>query len=150
MSRFVALFVPACVVLLGSGCAPGQSAIERSIRDEMKASLGVEVTSVKLTKQPDGSYTGTATVANGDTYDIETDRPSGPRMEWRRVPGKAVLERNVRDGLKQQMHSDVRTLTLNRTGFGTYSGSATLADGSQLNVTIKLEGNNVVWEAQPA
>ena len=50
MFRTAAL-VPVCLVAaLVVGCAPGKSDIEKSIRDEMKSSLGVEIAKVDLDK----------------------------------------------------------------------------------------------------
>jgi len=60
------------------GCAPSHSDIEKSIKEEMKSKLNVNITAVNLMKQGDGSYIGTATadIGRGEhvhTHNLESD-----------------------------------------------------------------------------
>jgi hypothetical protein len=115
----------------------------------MKTSLGVEITSTNLTKQSDGSYTGTATAANGDVYEVTTEVPKGGQVEWKAVPGQAVVERTVRDAMNAQLPAKVKTLSLTRQGPGIYSGTGELEDGTRLKVSTSMEGKNLNWKAEP-
>lgn len=151
MFRFAAL-VPVCLVAaLAAGCAPGKAGIEKSIRDEMKSSLGVEITKVDLDKQADGTFSGTATAANGDTYDVTTSPPKGGKVEWKAVVAKNTIERMLRDHIKTSLKAEVTALELNKQPDGTYSGTATTAPGNTYEVTAsapKVEG--VMLNAVPA
>jgi hypothetical protein len=135
--------------LFAVGCTPSQSDVEKSIRDEMKSGLGVMVQSLDVKKQSDGSYLGTATTENGDVYDVTTLPPKNGTVEWKAVPGQAMVEKMVREGLEKQLGSPVKTMTLTKNGPGTYSGPAELQNASKVNVTTKMEGTMFLWEALP-
>ena len=149
MSRYLARALPVCFVALLSGCAPGKSDIEKSIKDEMKSSLGVEVVSVNLTKQSDGSYTGTATAVNGDVYDVACDPPKGGKAEWRAFPSQAMLERDMRKDLEEKAKGKVKSLTLTKQGPGTFTGTAVFEDGSKAKVSTTVEGKQVMSKYEP-
>jgi hypothetical protein len=150
MYRLLSRITPLALLALAAGCAPSKADIDRSIREEMKTSLGVEITSTDLKKQSDGSYAGTATAANGDVYEVTTNPPKGTRIEWKAIPAQAVVERTVRDGMNAQLPSKVKTLSLTKESPGVYKGTAVLEDGSKMNVSTKMEGKNLLWEAAPA
>jgi hypothetical protein len=132
-----------------SGCAPSQSDVERSIRDEMKSKKGLNITSIDLKKQDDGSFVGTATAENGDVYDVTTKPPKGSQIEWNAVPGPAMVDRIVKAGLEQQLMTKVKTLQLTKNQPGHYTGRAELANGSQVTVTTHMQGADFVWKADP-
>jgi hypothetical protein len=133
-----------------AGCGPSKSAIESSIRDEMKKSMNVEVSAIDLTKQPDGGYTGTATTTAGDAYDVQVSPTQGNRTEWKAVPGQAMLEKQVSTEIAKQVGSQVKSFALNKTGFGTYTGTATLANGQRMDVRTMLDGKQIRFEATPS
>jgi hypothetical protein len=146
--RVVAFAVPVFLVVL-AGCAPAKSDIDKSIKDEMKTSMNVEITSTNLTKQSDGGYTGTATAANGDVYDVTVDPPKGGRTEWKAIPSQAMVEKMMREGIATQIKSNVKTLTLTKQGPGIYSGTADLENGLKMKVSTSMEGKNMNWKAEP-
>jgi hypothetical protein len=148
--RFVLLIPGVLLAFLVSGCGPGQRDIEKSIRTEMKSKMGVNMTSIDLKKQADGSFLGTATAENGDVYDVTTGPPKGNKIEWKALPGPAMVERVVRGGMEQQLSGKVKTLQLTKNGPGNYTGPAELTDGRKVVVTTRMEGMNLVWEAKPA
>ena len=150
LSRFVLLVPIILLSLLVSGCSPGQGEIEKSIRDEMKSQLNVVITSLDLKKQSDGSYTGSATAQNGDVYEVTTSPPKNNKIEWKAIPGQAMVERIVREGLEQRLSAKVTTLQLTRNGPGIYTGPAELATGSKVIVTTRMEGTQFLWEHKPA
>lgn len=145
-----AVVLVALAAALAAGCSD-QSNIESSVRAEMKTQLGVAIQSLALTKQPDGGYAGTATADNGDTYDVTVTAPTGidRRYEWKALPGQAMIDRIVRQGIEQQLHSKVAALQLTKGGGGLYSGTATLETGGRVAVKTRMQGNQVLWEAEP-
>jgi hypothetical protein len=151
MVRLALLFVPSFVLLfLVSGCGPRQSDIERSIRDEMKSSLNVVITSIDLKKLSDGGYTGTATAQNGDVYEVTALPPKNNKSEWKAIPGQAMVEQVVRSGLEKQLSCKVKTLQLTKNGPGIYTGPAELSTNQRVIVTTRMEGKQLLWEAQMA
>jgi hypothetical protein len=151
MFRRVWLLVPAILLAcLAAGCGVGQADIERSIRDEMKSKMGVVITSFDLKKQGDGSYVGTATAQSGDVYDVTTETPKGDTIQWKAVPGQAMVDKIVRDGMEQQLGAKVKTLQLTRKGPGNYTGPAELVTGVKMNVSTHMDGMQLLWEAKPA
>ena len=149
MFRFAAL-VPVClVVVLVAGCAPGKSDIEKSIRNEMKSSLGVEISTVDLQKQSDGTYTGTATAANGDIYDVTTTPPKSGKTEWKAVPSQIMVERLVRADLEAKTQTKVQSLALTKSSPGNYTGTAELTNGKKFKVTTSLEGKTLMLKTEP-
>lgn len=147
MVRFALLFA---VLATCAGCGPSQATIERSIRDEMKKSMNVEISAINLAKQPDGGYTGTATASNGDAYDVHVNAAQGNRTEWKAVPSQAMLEKQVSTEIAKQVGSPVQSMALTKTGFGSYTGTATLANGQKMDVRTFLDGKQVRFEATPA
>jgi hypothetical protein len=150
LNRFVLLVPIVLLSLLVWGCSPSQRDVENSIRDEMKSALRVNITSLDLKKQGDGSYVGTATAENGDVYDVTTSPPSNNKIEWKAVPGQAMVEKLVRAGLKEQLSAEVKSLQLTKNGPGSYTGPPELSTGSKVIVTTRMEGVNLRWEARPA
>jgi hypothetical protein len=145
--RIAAYIVSVCLVApLVSGCSPGQRAVEQSIVQEMKSGRGVEITAINLTKQGDGSYTGTATAANGDTYEVVTEPPKGGQIRWEAIPDQTMIERHVRSEMDAKLPAKVVALSLTRKGKGVYEGTAELANGFKYNVSTKMEGTNLHWE----
>jgi hypothetical protein len=141
------------VVLLAAlvaGCGPTQGDIEKSIRDEMKAKTGTIITSFSLTKNADGSFVGTATAQNGDVYDVSTKPPVGGKMEWKCIPGQAMVERVVTQGIQQQLSLTITSFQLTKSGPGIYSGTAVATTGAKVSVSTHMEGAQLMWTAQPA
>lgn len=140
----------ALLALLLIGCGLGQADIERSIRENMKANLNVTVNTIDLRKLADGSFTGTATAQNGDVYEVSTTPPKSDRIEWKVTPGQTTVEGLVRAGLEQKTSSKVTLLNLTRPAPGTYTGRAELASGEKYNVSTRMEGMQLLWEAKPS
>jgi hypothetical protein len=149
LRRIVSVLPIALTVFLVSGCSPSQAEVEQSIRDEMKSSLGVAITSLDLKKQNDGSFLGTATAQNGDVYDVTTSKPSGDKIEWKAVPGQAMVETVVRAGIQEQLSATVKTMQLTKKGPGEYTGPAELSNGAKVTVTTHMDGTQLKWEAKP-
>ena len=150
MRRHVFLLVPAALIaVLAAGCSPGQSDIEKSVREGMKSTMSVDISSFDLKKQSDGSYLGTATALNGDLYDVTTLPAKNNKMEWKAMPGQSMVEKSVRIGIEQQMSSKVKSLQLTKSGPGIYSGPAELDNGAKVMVTTHWQGTQLLWEAKP-
>ena len=132
-----------------TGCAPGKSDIDKSLREEMNAKLNVEITSTNLTKQPDGGYTGTATTRTGDTYDVTVGPVKGGQFEWKAIAGQALVEKDMRTWLEGQYKSKVKTLALTKQGPGVYNGTADMENGLKLNVSTHMEGIQLMMKADP-
>jgi hypothetical protein len=147
--RFVLLVSTLLLAFLASGCGPGKSDIEKSIRSEMKTSLGVDITTVQLNKQSDGSFVGTATAQNGDVYDVTTLPPKGNKCEWKALPGLPMVERRVREGLEQQLKVKVKSIQLTKNGPDSFAGSAELSTGVKMTVKTRMEGLQMLFEAKP-
>jgi uncharacterized protein with FMN-binding domain len=146
-----ALSAAALALLLLAGCGPSKSAIEGSIRDEMKKTMGVEIATVGITKLPDGGYSGTATATNGDVYDVLVNPTQGNRTEWKAYPGQAMLENMFRKEIAKGAGVEPNTLALTKGGSaGVYTGTATLPNGQRLSLRTFLQGNQVMIEALPA
>ncbi len=146
--RIVFLAPIVLVTFLAAGCGPSQRDIESSIRTEMKTKLAVTIASFDLKKQPDGTYLGTATAENTDVYDVNTFPAAGNGVQWKAVPGQAMVEKIVRAGLEQQMGGKVLSLQLTRNGPGDYIGPAELSTQLKMQVTTRMEGTNLKWEAK--
>jgi hypothetical protein len=147
--RVVLAVLIALLATLVSGCGPSQANIEKSIRETMKSQQGVNITSIDLKKQADGTYVGTATAENGDVYDVTTSPAGNKGIEWKALPGQAMVEKRVREGLEQQL-GKVKSLQLTKHGPGTYEGPAELTTGAKVIVTTRMAGNQIMWEAKPA
>lgn len=146
MRHFLAAMV--CGLVFVAGCAPSQKAIENSIREEMKKSLNVEITTINLQKQADGSYIGTANAANGDSYEVTTAAPKGGRTEWKAIPSQAMCEKLLREGIKQQLGLDVSKFDITKQSPGTYSGTADVQGGGKLKVSTTMQGTQLSWKAE--
>jgi hypothetical protein len=149
MPRSLVLLVPVCLVATLVGCAPSKGDIDKSIKEEMKTSLGLDITSTDLTKKADGGYTGTATAANGDVYDVEVEPSKSGKAEWKAVPSKPTVEKMVREMIDNQIKIKVKSLDLSKQGFGSYTGTATLENGQKMKVTGTMEGKNLNLKADP-
>ncbi len=126
----------ACLLAVIAGCSAGKTDMEKSVKQEMKTALNVEITAVSLTKQSDGGYSGTATAANGDTYDVTATAPSSDgRFEWKAVVTQSTVERMLRDHLKTTMTIEVSALDLKKQPDGGYTGTANAANGDTYEVT---------------
>lgn len=148
MSRYFALVLPVCFAVL-SGCAPSKGDIEKSIKDEMKTSMNVEITSTNLTKGADGGYTGTATAANGDVYDVTAETPKGGRSAWTAIPAQSTVERMVREKIENDNKVKVKSIALTKQGPGVFSGTLELEGGGKMKVSTSMEGKNMNWKAEP-
>jgi hypothetical protein len=137
------------LVACSAGCEREQARLERTIREEMKTKLSVEVASFDLKKQPDGGYAGTATAANGETYDVTATPPRDGRTEWLAVPGRATLERQIREGIEAQTKAKLKSLDLAPQSPGVYAGTAVLESGDRLKITTYMEGTMVMWKGEP-
>jgi len=147
--RFSLLVCVGMFAFLVSGCSPGKSDIEKSIKEEMKKTNNVEITSVSLTKKDDGSYDGTATAANGDVYDVTTAAPSGVKIEWKALPGEPMVERLVREDIEAKFKVIVKRFNLTKHEPGNYTGVVE-TDGGKIKVKTHMEGANLLWELEPA
>jgi hypothetical protein len=136
------------IVFLVSGCNPGQSDIEKSIREGMKSQMSVDITTIDIKKQSDGSYIGTCTASNGDVFDVTTDAPSGGKIAWKAAPGKAALERSLREIISNQLHLKVKSMNLTKEGKN-YSGTADTEEGVKLNVSATWTGSQFSLQAVP-
>jgi hypothetical protein len=146
----VSLAIPVVLfAVLIAGCGPSQANIEKSIRETMKSQQGVTITSIDLRKQADGTYVGTATADNGDVYDVNTLASKNSMVEWKALPGPAMVEKRLREGLEQQL-GKIKSLQLTKHAPGSYEGSAELTTGAKLIVTTRMNGNQIMWEAKPA
>jgi len=114
------------------GCAPSHSDIEKSIKEEMKSKLNVNITAVNLMKQGDGSYIGTATADNGDVYDVTTGPPQRSKIEWRAYSAQATL----REGMRTQLKVNVTSMALSKQGDGSYVGTATTDEDDVYDVVV--------------
>jgi hypothetical protein len=150
MSRYFALLVPVCLAAGLAGCGPSKGDIDKSIKDEMKSGLGVDITSTNLTKQPDGGYTGTATAANGDIYDVVVNPSKGNKAEWKAAPAQPTVEKMLREMIDAQIKVKVQSMSLTKQGFGTYTGTAALENGKKLNLSATLDGKTLNLKADPA
>jgi uncharacterized protein with FMN-binding domain len=145
--RYFALAVTVCLVAVLVGCAPSKGDIEKSIKDEIKSRLGVEATAVNPTKQSDGGYTGTATAANGDVYDITVAPASRRRAEWKAVVSQGTVERMLRDHLKNNLKMEVAKMELTKEPDGNYSGTATATNGETIEVRADPKPEGIALNA---
>jgi uncharacterized protein with FMN-binding domain len=158
----IAIFAPAIWVC---GCAPpGQSELEKSIRDEMKSKNNVNIVSFDLKKQDDGTYVGTATADNGDVYDVKTKPPSKGKMEWETRISDATLEKYAlaerdsnllaevtkvtREGLEQKLKTKVTELNLSKVADNKYEGTAETENKKKLKVKAEVDGMAIKWESE--
>lgn len=150
MLRSIAICVPIfAMTLLSGGCAPSQEAIEKSIRDEMKSTMKVEVKSIDIKKQEDGSYIGTATAENGDTYDITTEKPDQGKIAWKATPSKTTLERMMSEIVTNQLNLKVKSLNLDKKEGLNYSGMAESQEGLKFTLTADWDGKQYNLKATP-
>lgn len=126
-----------------------QASVEKLIREHMKTSLDADVTVADMKKQPDGSYTGTATAANGDTYEVTAGAPTQAGIQMNYVAGQNTVERLVREDIEKQTKAKIKSFALTRKGPGTYTGTATQENGGVLVVNTKLDGNSLRWTFAP-
>lgn len=148
LNRVSMLIVAGLVAGLAGGCGPTQASVEQAIKEGIKAELKVDVKKFDLKKQESGGYTGSATTEGGDIYDITTQPITGNKVEWKAVPGQAMVEHIVRDGIEKQMATMVTKLQLTKESPGTYSGSAEISSGRTVAVKTRLDGSQLVWEAK--
>ena len=78
---------------------------------------------------------------------MTTSPPQGGKAEWKAIPGKALVERTVRESMDAQLPSKIKTLNLTRQGPGVYTGPAVLENGEKLNVSTSMDGKvlNCSW-----
>ncbi len=150
MRRLAASIACAVLFFAATGCGPTQADVEKSIRDGMKSQLNIEITAVDLKKQPDGTYAGTATAANGDVYDITTEPPSGGTMQWKALPTPPVVERQVKQIMEEQTKGKLRSLKLAKKDGNRYEGTAEAEDGTKLKVTAEMDGTQLKCQWAPA
>jgi hypothetical protein len=157
-----------------AGCArPDPIDMDKAVREEMKARTGTDVATVSLTRQPDGSYDGTVAQVNGDTYDVNASvsrdgwfvlravatrgtvyevtasAPSAQGIALNAIVGQPTVERAVREDIERKMEAKVRSLALTRQGPGGFTGTATLENGTVLNVETKMDGSHLTWWFEP-
>jgi hypothetical protein len=147
--RSFALVLAVCLVAGLAGCAPSTNDIDKALREEIKSKMNVEITSTNLTKQPDGSYTGTATAANGDVYDVTVSQPKRGEFQWKAIAGQALVEKKLREWLEGEYKSKVKTLVLTKREPGVYNGTTVLENDLKLNVSTHLEGGQLMMKADP-
>lgn len=127
-----------------------RATMERRIRDHFKAACNLDATAVTLRELFHRGFEGTATVANGDVYDVTIDPPSrSGRSEFHIVYGRPTVERMIRTGINEKNASKVKTLALEKRSPGHYAGTAVLADGAKLKVRTWADDKNFSWEAKP-
>lgn len=146
MCRFTALALLVCLIGLAS-CTPSPFDVEQSVRGEMQTKMGIELSALDLAKQPDGSYTGTATVVNGDVYEVAVDPPGSGRIKWRAVATQATIERMLRDHLEGNLHLNVKTMEVKKQPDGSYAGTATATNGDVYELTAGATSQGSVLNA---
>ena len=152
--RALNLFVLFVLCTLPIACAPSQADLEKSIRDEMKSKNNVNITSVNLTKNADGSYTGTAVGENGDVYDITTKAPENGKIEWQAKDSQSThdkkalgeVTRVVREGMEEQHKTKVTALSLSKVSDNKFEGKAETETGGKFAIKAELEGAQIKWE----
>lgn len=139
-------------------CAPSQADIEKSIRDEMKSKNNVTITTIDLTKNADGTYTGTAIAENGDVYDVTTKLPERGKIEWQAVESQSTrdkkmiveVHRVVREGMEEQYKTKVKVLNMQKAEGNKYEGKAETEIGLKYSVKAEVEGVQIKWESVPS
>ncbi len=126
-----------------------KESVEKLIRERMKTSFGVDFTVADLQKQADGSYTGTGTGTNGDTYEVTAGAPTAAGINFNFVPGQSTVERLMREDIEKQTKAKIKSFVLTRKGPGTYSGTATQENGGVLSVSTKMDGMSLRWSFAP-
>jgi hypothetical protein len=122
-----------CLTAL-SGCArPGPVDAERSVRDGMKAQMGIDVAAVNVTRQPDGSFAGTATAANGDVYNVRASVSGDGWSVLQVVLADETIERMIRDHLATNMQ--VAATEVKKQSDGGFTGTATATNGTVYEVS---------------
>jgi hypothetical protein len=149
MHRNFLVTVLALSFLYAAGCNRDKANIENSIREGMKSQLNIEITSIDISKQSDGTYSGTATASNGDVYEITTEPPKDNQVMWKATPSQSVVERRVSETLESELKIKVKKLTLTKKGSGEYEGKAELESGAKLKVTVGMEQNQPMIKWAP-
>jgi uncharacterized protein with FMN-binding domain len=126
-----------------------KESVEKLIREHMKTSLNADVTVTDMTKQADGSYTGTAAAANGDTYEVTAGAPTAAGIQMNYVAAQNTVERLVREDIEKQTRAKIKSFALTRKGPGVYTGTATQENGGVLSINTKLEGSSLTWTYRP-
>lgn len=126
-----------------------QATVELRLREQIKTQLRSDPAVIELRELIHHGYEGTATFANGDVYDVDIDPPTLHKGESRVIPGPAMVERMVRQGIDEKNESKVKTVTLEKRSPGNYTGTAVLGNGVQFRVWTRNEGQNFSWQAEP-
>jgi hypothetical protein len=147
MRRATTVFLPGLLSIF-IGCAPDQRAIEKVIVDGVKTQMNLDLASLDLKKRDDGSFAGTATAQNGDVYEVFTQPIKGGKVEWQVLPSQGMVDRTVRDGIEKQLSVKVLNLRLTKERPGVYAGAADLSNGKTLKVKTRLDGAQLLWEAE--
>jgi len=112
--------------------------MEKALQSQMTAQMKVEITSVRLTQRADGTFAGTATAADGTTFDVTTSPdPKHNGFEWTAVTSPASVERLVRDRLAAHK-LDVSTLYMKKQPEGGYGGTATTTNGDTFEIEVEV------------
>ncbi len=145
MYRF-AILVVCSFACAGCGGTPSQAEVEKTVRDGMKATQGVEVEKLTLAEQG-GGYVGTATATNGDTYDVTVSPPKRGRFQWNAVASQATVERILREKIERTHQLRVVRLELAKESPGAYTGTVELEDGTRWKVSTSMMGSELKWQA---
>lgn len=110
------------------------SKVEKSVQQGMKDQFGIQVKSVKLEKQPDGTYKGKAIEENGEEWDILNVTLNGNEVKWIQRPPLAQVDRHVRQSMETQFKIRLNSLDLKKQADGNFQGTATSDLGIQYDV----------------
>ena len=148
MLRSTTCLVLGSMLLLVAGCAPDQRSVEKAVAEGIKSKLQIDIASFELKKREDGGYDGTATAQNGDVYEVTTQPVKEGKVEWQAIPGQAMVEKTVRDGIEKQLGAQVQKLQLTREALGSFTGPAELSNGKTMTIKTRIEGGQLFWEAK--
>lgn len=138
MNRFIGFVVAIAVggAILAAAWKNRGDPFERTVKESMRARMGVEITALTLNGQPDGGRTGTATTADDETYTVTITPPAAKgQVEWKAIPSQATLEKRIRNHIKTASNTDVQELRLRELVHG-YEGAATTTDGRVYDLVI--------------
>jgi hypothetical protein len=62
---------------------------------------------------------------------------------------QAEIEKTVREGMEEKLHTKVTSLTMSKTSDTKYNGTAVATNGTTYDVTATIDGKMVRWEAVP-
>jgi hypothetical protein len=64
-------------------------------------------------------------------------------------PNQGEVEKTVKKGMEEQLHVQIKSLTLTPQSGGGYTGKAEASNGNTYDVTVTTEGSQYKWRAVP-